>query len=79
MKITKADDMLTLTISKDMLKQAMGDGMEFELVYEALIKQIEENGSLSLSNNNSSSEESDDNLQLAMLQHQQVKGLRIFR
>ena len=60
MKITKAEDILTLTISKDMLKQAMGDGMEFELVYEALIKQIEENGSLSLSNNNSSSEESND-------------------
>lgn len=60
MKISKVDDMLTLTISKDMLKQAMGDGMEFELVYEALIKQIEENGSLSLSNN-SSSEKNDDN------------------
>lgn len=53
MKISKVEDMLTLTISKDMLKQAMGDGMEFELVYEALIKQIEEKGSLSLSNNSS--------------------------
>lgn len=60
MKISKVEDMLTLTISKDMLKQAMGDGMEFELVYEALIKQIEENGSLSLSNNSSLEESNDD-------------------
>lgn len=60
MKISKVEDMLTLTISKDMLKQAMGDGMEFELVYEALIKQIEENGSLSLSNNSSLEESTDD-------------------
>ena len=60
MKNSKVEDMLTLTISKDMLKQAMGDGMEFELVYEALIKQIEENGSLSLSNNSSLEESNDD-------------------
>ena len=60
MKKSKVEDMLTLTISKDMLKQAMGDGMEFELVYEALIKQIEENGSLSLSNNSSLEESNDD-------------------
>ncbi len=42
MDISKVEDFLGLTISKDVLKKSMGDGPEFDLVYETMINsQIE--------------------------------------
>jgi len=35
--IPKVEEFLGLTIGKDVLKQAMGDGPEFDLVYEAML------------------------------------------
>ena len=37
MNIPKVEEFLGLTIGKDVLKQAMGDGPEFDLVYEAML------------------------------------------
>lgn len=43
MNISKVQDFLGLTISKDVLKQAIGDGPEFDLVYEAMLSSQMEN------------------------------------
>ena len=43
MNISKVEDFLGLTISKEVLKKAMGDGPEFDLVYEIMINSQMEN------------------------------------
>ena len=43
MNISKVEDFLGLTISKEVLKKAMGDGPEFDLVYEIMINSQIEN------------------------------------
>ena len=43
MNISKVEDFLGLTISKEVLKKAMGDGPEFDLVYETMINSQIEN------------------------------------
>ncbi|MGN0027450.1 MAG: lytic transglycosylase domain-containing protein [Clostridium sp.] len=43
MNIPKVEDFLGLTISKDVLKQAIGDGPEFDLVYETMLNDKMEN------------------------------------
>ena len=43
MNISKVEDFLGLTISKDVLKKAIGDGPEFDLVYETMINSQIEN------------------------------------
>ena len=47
MDITKVNEFLALTISKDVLKSAVGDGAEFELIYETVLNSSLENMSLS--------------------------------
>lgn len=51
MKITSLDNIYSFTVGKDLLKQCVGDGPEFEILYDALLNQIkktspihEENG-----------------------------------
>jgi len=41
--ISKVEDFLGLTISKEMLKKAVGDGPEFDLVYETMLNDKMEN------------------------------------
>ncbi|MCF0146818.1 MAG: lytic transglycosylase domain-containing protein [Clostridium sp.] len=56
MNISKVEDFLGLTISKDVLKQAIGDGPEFDLVYETMLNDKMENmNSKDNSNSNESS------------------------
>ncbi|MDV4149404.1 lytic transglycosylase domain-containing protein [Clostridium sp. AL.422] len=43
MNISKVEDFLGLTISKDVLKKAIGDGPEFDLVYETMVNSQIEN------------------------------------
>lgn len=43
MNISKVEDFLGLTISKEVLKKAIGDGPEFDLVYEIMINSQMEN------------------------------------
>lgn len=45
MNIPKVEDFMGSMVSKEVLKKAMGDGPEFEIVYEALLKNNEENSS----------------------------------
>lgn len=45
MNIPKVEDFMGSMVSKEVLKKAMGDGPEFEIVYEALLNNIEENSS----------------------------------
>ena len=47
MDVTKVNEFLALTISKDVLKSAVGDGAEFELIYETVLNSSLENMSLS--------------------------------
>ncbi len=54
MNIPKVEEFLGLTISKDVLKQAIGDGPEFDLVYETMLNDKMENMK---SNDNSNSSE----------------------
>ena len=56
MNIPKVDDFLGLTISKDVLKQAIGDGPEFDLVYETMLNDKMEN-----MNSEDNSKNSDEN------------------
>lgn len=43
MNIPKVEDFLGLTMSKDILKKAIGDGPEFDLVYETMLNDKMEN------------------------------------
>ena len=43
MNIPKVEDFMGSMVSKEVLKKAMGDEPEFEIVYEALLKKNEEN------------------------------------
>ena len=45
MNIPKVEDFMGSMVSKEVLKKAMGDGPEFEIVYEALLKNNEEKSS----------------------------------
>lgn len=45
MNVSKIEDFMGSMVSKEVLKKAMGDGPEFEIVYEALLKNAEENPS----------------------------------
>ena len=56
MNIPKVEDFLGLTISKDVLKKAIGDGPEFDLVYEAMLNNQIEN--MKSDNDTESNEES---------------------
>ena len=53
MNIPKVEDFLGLTISKDVLKEAIGDGPEFDLVYETMLKDKMENMNSENSSKNS--------------------------
>lgn len=53
MNIPKVEDFLGLTISKDVLKEAIGDGPEFDLVYETMLKDKMENMNSDNSSKNS--------------------------
>ena len=43
MKVESVDNLFQFTVAKDLIKQAVGDGPEFEILYEAILKQIESN------------------------------------
>lgn len=55
MNIPKVEDFLGLTISKDILKQAIGDGPEFDLVYETMLNDKMENMKSEDNSNNAES------------------------
>lgn len=55
MDISKVEDFLGLTISKEILKKAVGDGSEFDLIYETMLSDKIEN-----MNSNDNSENSKD-------------------
>ena len=57
MNISKVEDFLGLTLSKEVLKKAVGDGMEFDLVYETMLNDKLEN--ISSDDTENSSEKSD--------------------
>lgn len=46
MDISKVENYLALTIGKSVLKEAVGDGDEFELIYETLLQNIESDDSI---------------------------------
>ncbi|WP_288221585.1 lytic transglycosylase domain-containing protein [uncultured Clostridium sp.] len=56
MNIPKVEDFLGLTISKDVLKKAIGDGPEFDLVYETMLNNQMEN--MKSNNDSENNEES---------------------
>lgn len=41
MNISKVEDFIAYTMTKDILKSAVGDGMEFELMYQAILDSME--------------------------------------
>lgn len=43
MNITKVEDFITYTMTKEMMKQVAGDGMEFELMYQAVLENMQNN------------------------------------
>ena len=45
MNISKVEEYIGYTMSKELLKDAMGDGMEFELVYQAMMDSIDKTNS----------------------------------
>lgn len=61
MNISKVEDFIAYTMTKDMLKSAVGDGMEFELIYQAVLDSMEksaeseESSTLNNMNNTSTS------------------------
>ena len=55
MNIPKVEDFLGLTISKDILKQSIGDGPEFDLVYETMLNDKMENMKSEDNSNNAES------------------------
>lgn len=64
MDISKVENYLALTIGKSVLKEAVGDGYEFELIYEALLQNMESDDSIIDSLN--STNESDSNVYNAL-------------
>lgn len=51
MNISKVEDFIAYTMTQDMLKSAVGDGMEFELMYQALLDSMENKAESQESNN----------------------------
>ncbi|GAB6169154.1 hypothetical protein JCM1393_16140 [Clostridium carnis] len=41
MKVPKIEEFMGMSMNKEILKKAIGDGPEFEIVYEALLKEME--------------------------------------
>lgn len=66
MNISKVEDYIAYTMTQDMLKSAVGDGMEFEMMYQAILDSMEnssatgDSSSLGSISNNSSSGRLDD-------------------
>ncbi len=54
MNISKVQDFIAYTMTKDILKSAVGDGMEFELMYQAVLDSME-NSTSSQTNSNTNS------------------------
>ena len=46
MSTLKIENLLAINMGKSVLKEAIGDGYEFELIYEALLNNLEEDGSI---------------------------------
>lgn len=61
MNIPKVEDYMGSLIGKQVLKQAAGDGYEFEIIYEALLNSEEDNPLINIvSGNTNNSEENED-------------------
>lgn len=61
MNIPKVEDYMGSLIGKQVLKQAAGDGYEFEIIYEALLNSEEDNPLVNIiSGNTNNSEENED-------------------
>lgn len=51
MNVSKVEDFIAYTMTKDMLKSAVGDGMEFELMYQAILDSMQNSTGSEESNN----------------------------
>lgn len=76
MNIPKVEDYMGSLIGKQVLKQVAGDGYEFEIIYEALLNDEENNplGNIISGNANNSSEENEDTSNLVT---KSSNGLRL--
>ena len=63
MKIESADKVFQFTVAKDLIKQAVGDGPEFEILYEAILNQIEANTPKQTTEGNTENVETEENTQ----------------